>query len=176
MKLFLPRAISSTGGHATCWIKLTNLGELWRDSGPTTPETDFDISQYGRGVVHVNHYTGDHNEVHGSANSVGRNNDVSGTVIDQRGHAADGVDMQVLTGELRRLSEYLIGQANSRTQFVAIKEVEAAIDAAERNDKEGIFAHLSTLGKLAGWVVDAGKAIGVGVAVAAIDAALKMPR
>jgi hypothetical protein len=84
--------------------------------------------------------------------------------------------MQVLADELRRLSEHLIGQANNRTQFVAIKEVEAAIDAAERSDKEGVLARLSTLGKLSGWVVDAGKAIGVGVAVAAIDAALKIPR
>jgi hypothetical protein len=48
--------------------------------------------------------------------------------------------MRVLASELRRLSEYLIGQAKGRTQFVAIKEVEAAIDAAERSNKEGILA------------------------------------
>ena len=175
VQLFMPQSFSGTGGHATCLIKLTKLGELWRDSGPTTPEADSDINRYGRRTVLVNnHYTGDHNEVHGSANSVGRNNDVSGTVIDQRGHAADGVDTQVLAGELRRLSEYLMSQPNSLTEFVAINEVVAAIEAAEHNDKAGVLAHLAKLGKLAGWVVDAGKAIGVGVAVAAIEAALKI--
>lgn len=170
---FLPlRLRTGLGGHASCKIKLTALGSFWRESEshPAEAEAEFERSDQGGTVMNI--YSGDHNEVHGSATSVGRENIVLGNVIDQRMRDAENLDIHALAEELRELSSYLIAQANDRAQFLAIRQIESAIDAAEKQDKRASLEHLSKLGKLSGWVMDAGKAIGVGVAVAAINVAL----
>jgi hypothetical protein len=171
---FLPfKKRTQFSGHGSCKLKLTALGIFWRESEVRLGDAEDDlIQEIGKGVIRVNIVHGDHNEVHGPSMSAGRQNTVSSNTINQSKDGVGEIDIRALAQELNKLSTYLIAQASNRDQLQAIQQVEAALKAAESNNREAAISHLSKLGRLTGWVLGAGKAIGVGVAVSAINVAL----
>lgn len=83
--------------------------------------------------------------------------------------SGDGIDLRALGGDLEGLREHLRGAANLPEHDVAIGAVANAEIAAKAGDGPGALAWLAKAGE---WALDNASKIGVGVAVAALKAAL----
>ena len=90
-------------------------------------------------------------------------------------HFAD-IDLQVLSGELRRLRQAMMRDALAREDdepdhAIAIASIANAEKSAKSGDATAAFTHLKAAGK---WALDTAAKVGVSVAEKAIEAALHL--
>jgi hypothetical protein len=158
------------GGHQSCRLKLTELGQLWKRS----KERDIleeDLRSHplnsGAGSMHVH---GDFNLNQGQVLGMGSGNTFTGNTVNQndRWRQAESIDTRELAEALARLVDVLEARATETEHYQALGQIDSARRAAERGDKETALSYLAKLGELAKWAAAAATAIGVGVATQAI--------
>ena len=172
IKIFASPTASS--GHASCQLRLTEMGQLWRRSKPQTAPDEIpsrDPFTFGGNVsyhYHGDNIRGDKIVNTGPGFAMGRGS--KGNRISQQWQQAN-INPHDLAVELATLIATLQPQATDPDQIKAVQIINSARNAAEKGDKDKALRHLSKLGVLAKWVLSTATAIGVGLAVTAINLA-----
>lgn len=102
--------------------------------------------------------------MHGSSIQQGTVNSTQNAQI-----SISAADLPKLASELKTLREALVADAKTAEQYTAIGAIASAETAAASGDTHGVGAALKGIGaKMSGWIVEAGKRIGAGLAVKVI--------
>jgi hypothetical protein len=171
LKIFGSHA--AIGGHPSCNIRLTELGRIWKSSESRSTGDYISDEAPSVGGVTLDIQIGDRFDNHGQAAQIGRKNVIRNSEVNQEWQGFGGFDLVKLAKELTALRNALKALATDPEHDLAIGNIASAQLAAENGDENAAMNHLAQLGRLAKWVIDAAKSISVGIAVAAINIALK---
>jgi hypothetical protein len=167
------------GGHRSCEIELTDLGQLWHDCGSLTSENPLGnpVTIGKVGLLHMGSVnSGDTYNNFGAAGAVGSKNVVKDSTVRQTNQGGQVLDMIILAQELARLRAALREQATEPEHDAAIGDLASAEIAARKSDENATLTHLARLGSLGKWVLGVAQSIGTPLAISVIRQALKLPK